>query len=202
MRTATDLLKRPRVLGTLVALIVITLGWWFAWMVPQEHKLEQVRAQQATQQATVSSLATELAQLRQEAKRVQVANPFLKRFADAIPASPDAPSLVEQVYRLSITDGVTLGSITDDTLDATTSGYSTIPVSITAQGPHDNVIQFVAGLYKIERLLTIQTLNLTGSASVLAIGGSAFTVSIAATAYTTYIAPATGPAAAVALPRS
>jgi Tfp pilus assembly protein PilO len=192
-----DLLNRPRVWVSLALVTVLALGWWFGWMSPEATKLASVRARQVGQRATVASLASQLAKLRADAKRVQAASPFLQRFGAAIPAQPDSPGIVEQVYHLSVRDRVSLSSITDDVLSAASGSYSTIPVSMTVSGGHDAVLSFVAGLYKLPRLLTIQSLNLTGITSVLATGNSTYSATISATAYTTYVAPAHGSTAAV-----
>ena len=192
----SQLLKRPRVWGSLVAVLVLVLAWWFAWMSPESTKLASVRAQQASQRQTEASLTAELAMLRADATRVRIASPFLAHFAQAIPAAPDAPSLVEQVYRLAVQDNVTLQSITDDNVVSAGTGYSTIPVSMSVAGGHDALLAFVAGLYQLPRLLTIQTLDLSGTTSVLSAGNASYTASIGATAYTTYVAPTPGSVAA------
>ena len=192
----SELLKRPRVWGSMVVVLVLALGWWFAWMSPEGAKLASVRAEQARQQQTEVSLTSELTMLRADATRVRLASPFLARFGRAIPALPDAPSIVEQVYQLAVQDNVTLQSITDDSVVSAGLGYSTIPVSMSVAGGHDALLAFVAGLYQLPRLLTIQTLDLSGTTSVLSSGNASYTASIGATAYTTYVAPTPGSVAA------
>jgi len=187
-----DLLRRPRVWGSIIVVLVALAGWWFGWMNHESNKLASIHQQQATQQATVASLSLELKTLRDEAKRVRAASPFLKRFGAAIPADPDAPALVVQVYRLAQKDGVTLASITDDTLDPVGTAYSTMPVSLSVSGPHDALLQFLDGLYRLPRLLTIQSFSLTGPGNVLASGAASYSAGITATAYTTYVGGTSG----------
>jgi Tfp pilus assembly protein PilO len=180
-------LARPKVIVPVVGVLVLVLAWWFAWMSPEGAKLASVRRQQQEQQVQAASLAAQLARLRADAKQVRAASPFLKRFASAIPSVPDSPGIVEQIYRLSVSDGVSLESITDNTLDPTSQGYSTIPVTLSVSGPHDSVLAFLSGLYKLPRLLTLQTVNLSGTGDVLASGLESYDATVDATAYTTYV---------------
>ncbi len=184
--TSLGMLARPRISGAALVVVGLALAWWFAWMSPEGAKLASVRQQQVTQKVTAARLSAELAALRADATHVRKASPFLERFAKAIPDVPDSPAIVEQVYQLAQQDGVTLESITDDTLSATKLGYSTIPVAMSVSGGRDALLGFVAGLYRLPRLVTIQSLSLSGSGSVLASGNAKYTASISATAYTTY----------------
>lgn len=184
------LARRPAVLVSVLGVVVLVIAWWFAWMAPEGTKLAGIRQQQVTAQQTETRLDLRLVQLRAEAKQVKAAAPFLKRFSQAIPATPDAPDLVVAIYRLSVADGVSLQSVTDDSVQPTGLGYSAIPVAMSVQGPHDQLLSFIAGLYKMSRLLTIQTVSLSGNGNLDAPSFASYTASITATAYTTSV-PAT-----------
>lgn len=193
-----SLLTRPKVWGPALLVVVVAIAWWFAWMRPESSKLASVRRQETEQRALQASLTAELMTLRAEAKQVHRASPFLDRFAKAIPAAPDSPEIVVQVYDLSVQDNVTLQSITDNTIDPTTSGYSTIPVSLSVSGGHDSLLAFLAGLYHLPRLLTVQSVSLSGKGSILSSGQESYSASIGATAYTTYVPSAAGTATVAA----
>ncbi|MDA8291338.1 MAG: type 4a pilus biogenesis protein PilO [Actinomycetota bacterium] len=182
---ARSLVQRPAVLVSVVGVLVLALAWWFAWMAPEGTKLAGIRQQQVTAQQTETRLDLRLVQLRAEAKQVRAAAPFLEHFAQAIPPVPDAPDLVVQVYHLAVANGVSLQSVTDDSVQTTGLGYSTIPVSLSVAGPHDQLLAFVSGLYRLTRLLTIQSVSLSGNGNLNASSFSNYTASISATAYTT-----------------
>ncbi|HVC24409.1 MAG TPA: type 4a pilus biogenesis protein PilO [Acidimicrobiales bacterium] len=182
-----SLARRPAVLVSVLGVAVLALAWWFAWMTPEGSKLASIHQQQITEQQTETRLDLRLVQLRAEAKQVQAAAPFLKHFATAIPSTPDAPDLVVQVYRLSVADGVSLQSVTDDSVQPSGLGYSTIPVALAVSGPHDQLLAFISDLYKMSRLLTIQSVSLSGNGNLNASSFTNYTASISATAYTTSV---------------
>lgn len=187
----TRLLHRPLFVGAVLAIVALPLAWWFAWMAPEGARLASARATAQTDQIQKGNLAAELAQLVHEQQRFGAGDPLVKRFAAAFPASADAADLVVQVYNLANSTSTNLQSITDDSVTAAASTqYSTIPVSITVSGSTGAVNAFVAGLYQLPRLLTIQSLNLAGGAVNTAGGGGQQTASINATAYTTAAGPA------------
>lgn len=180
-----DLLRRPLVIASIAGTVALLVVWWLAWMTPESHKLNGIRQTEAQDQELVVSLRGQLATLQAEAKVVRASSPFLSRFAGAIPAAPNAPALVVDLYRLATKTGVSLQSVTDDVVSPGTTGYSTMPVSISVSGGHDAVISFVAGIYKLPRLLTIQSFGLSGTGNVNSPGAAPYTAAIAATAYTT-----------------
>lgn len=181
-----DLIRKPLVIASVVGTLVLLIAWWFAWMQPESHKLTSIHAQEQQDQQQVASLRSELATLQAEQKVVKSASPFLNLFAAAIPPAPEQPSLVVQLYHLANRTGVKLQSVTDNSVSPAT-GYSVIPVSISISGGHNGVERFVAGLYKLPRLLTIQSLGLSGTGDLNASGSSPYSATISATAYTTSV---------------
>ncbi len=188
-----ELIRKPLVIGSIAGVLILLIVWWFAWMQPEGHKLDGIRQQQQLDLQKVSSLQLQLAQLEAEAKVVRASSPFLKYFAAAIPSSPEAPTLVVQLYHLATQMGVKLQSVTDNSVSPA-AGYSTIPLAISVSGPHDSVFNFVKGLYSLSRLVTIQTIGLSGTGDLNASGNGLYSASISATAYTTSApgAPITG----------
>jgi len=181
-----ELFKRPIVIASLLGVLLVAIGWWFAWMSPESAKLASVRAQQVQAETTRSALLFRLEELQHDAKQAKAAATYLSRFGRAIPSYPDAPGLVVQVYDLATRDNVKLLSITDNSLIAD-GRYSTIPVSVNVSGGHDNVLSFVKGIYSIPRLLTIQSLSLSGTGNVNQSSSVSTTATISATAYTLHV---------------
>lgn len=181
-------LRRPILWGPLLA-VVLLAAWWFAWMKPEGAKLASARLARATDEATVASLQAKITRLHAVAMREQKAKDFLKAFAGQIPATPEAPQLVVQIYHLASRDHLKLASITDNAVDPAGAGYSTIPVSLTVSGSQAGITAFVGGLYRLPRLVTIQQLDLTGptKGDVVVGGGGPYQATISATAYTTSV---------------
>ena len=180
----TKLLRKPMVIASIVTTVVLLIAWWFAWMQPEANKLSAIHAQELRATEQVASLRSELALLRSEQKVVRAASPFLSLFGAAIPPVTDQPALVVQLYHLAVRTGVRLESVTDDTVTPGTT-YSTIPVAISISGGHNAVESFIKGMYSLPRLLTIQSLSLSGTGNLNSSGSTPYTASISATAYTT-----------------
>lgn len=189
MTIVVELFRRrvtPIVLGCLVVVLAV---WWFAWMAPEGNAVTSDRANEAMLKATRSALVLRLGELQRDARQAKQQRAFLGRFQAAIPSRPDAAGLVVEVYNLAVGDGVKLSSITDDSVLGAGS-YSTIPVSIDVTGSHTSVEHFVSGLYNIPRLLTIQSLVISGSASGTEAASASTSATISATAYTLEAVPA------------
>lgn len=188
MSAARRLLRRPLLWVPVIA-VGLLAAWWFAWMTPQATKLASARQTKLNDQATIASLQAKVAQLKGVVKKEADAKHFLHIFSRAVPPAADAPRLVVDVYHLAERNHCKLQSITDNTVDTAGGGYSSIPVSLTVSGSRGGIVQFVDGLYRLKRLVTIQQLQLSGPANrdVLTGGGGTFTATISATAYTTSV---------------
>lgn len=193
MTLVLRLIRRPIAIGAIFGVLGLLLAWWFVWMAPEGQKLVSVRMQESTDQMARDSLVATLAQLKLESKQSSSERSFITRFVADIPPEQDAPSLVVLVYRLAVRDGVKLQSITDNTVSPSSSELSTVPVTMAVSGAHDAIVQFVSGLYRLPRLLTIQSLALAGSGNVNAKSATTYTATISATAYTTYVATSVKP---------
>lgn len=188
-----SLLHRPKLWAPVLVVLALAALWWFAWMAPEASKLASVRLQHTNDQLTVASLEGRLAHLRTDKAKEDQAKRLLAEFAEAIPASPDSPALVSQIYRLATSDLVDLESITDNTVDPATGGYSTIPVTLTISGSLPGIRSFVDGLYNLRRLITVQQLSVSGgspTSGLLGGGSGSYTATITGTAYTTSVAAA------------
>ena len=128
-----DIVKRPVVLISVAAVIVLAGVWWFAWMSPQGTKLSTINT-------NVQLLTTKDQQLLQTLKVVEHESTleskyagYLTTFSDAVPPTPDAPQLTTQLAALANATHVTLQSLSDDTMLPATP-VSEVPVSMTIKG--------------------------------------------------------------------
>ncbi|HET9091842.1 MAG TPA: type 4a pilus biogenesis protein PilO [Acidimicrobiales bacterium] len=187
----TDVLKRPRVLGAIGAVIVLIVAFYFAWWTPETNKLASVNAQKQQQVTEIASLHAQLAQLIAEAGFVTKYQTFLTFFGSQVPVQPEQGQLVYQLGKLSNSDHVDITSVTANTTSPAVapSTLSTIPVSLTVTGAHANVDKFLSDLYSLPRLITIQSINPTPTAApnpaydVLNRDNVPFTMTISGTAY-------------------
>lgn len=194
MNMNLDVLKRPAVFGTIAGVIVLLVIWWFAFMSPEGSKLSSVKAQDASLQSQIAQLNTTIAGLQAQSRLVPSELPYLAKFTTAIPDLPESGVLTEQLFNLMHSTKTFISSLSDSQTASSGSGYSTIPVVITVTGSHDSIVAFLAGLYSLPRLVTIQNVAFGSSASqqsgILSPSKSpGFTATISATAYTTFVPP-------------
>lgn len=181
--------RRPAFWAILV-MVALLAAWWLAWMAPEAKKLSSAQQEKASDQATIANLEAKMAQLHTVAQHEAQAKRYISSFERAIPSAPNAPKLVVQIYNLATRHGLKLQSITDNAVNGSGSSYSSIPVSLSVSGSQPGIKAFVSGLYRLQRLLTIQQIQLSGpgNGDVVVGGGSGkYQATISATAYTTSV---------------
>jgi Tfp pilus assembly protein PilO len=195
-----EILKRPRVLGSIAAVVVLAIAFYFAWWAPEGNKLSAVNQTKQQQATTISSLRAQLVQIDIESNFVSRYASFLTFFGNEVPVQPEQGQLVYMLGKLSDSDKVDITQITANaTNPATVPGtLSSIPLSMIVSGAHSNIVKFLADLYTMPRLITIQAINPIpagaprGTYNVLSRDSVPFQISITGTAY---FAGTTAPAA-------
>lgn len=181
-------LKRPVVLITVGAVILVAILWWFLWMKPEGNKLSTAQSQQAQYQTTLSNLKDQLIVVQGQAAKAKLYASYLGMFAAAVPPIPEAPQLTTEIATLADTTNVKLTSLSDDTVVAGTP-LSTIPLSINVTGGRQACMAFLAGLYNsklMPRLITVSAITPTPknpTGDVLVPSNAPYTLAITATAY-------------------
>lgn len=192
-RINLDLLKRPMIYGTIIGVLVLALVWWLAWWSPEGNKLSNAQSQEVSLQQQVTSLDGQIAVLRAESSQVAKELPYLAIFNQALPSLPNQGNLTTELYVLSRQTKTFISDLNDSTIVPTT-GYSTMPISMTLTGSHNAVLAFLKGIYGLPRLVTIQAVTLSppGAAPNLNTQSNTtgFSATISGTAYTTYLPPA------------
>lgn len=189
--TSADMLKSRRTLLALGGVIVVLLAWYFLFWKPEASKLSSVHAQQATAVSQQQQLNNKLRQIIREDQFVAKYHNFLTYFDSQVPVQPEQGQLVYVLGKLQSRDHVDITTLSASSTAAPTTGttLSTIPISMTVTGTHNNVIQFLSGLYGVSRLITVQSISPSPTAApspsydVLGHDKVPFTMSISATAY-------------------
>ena len=186
-----DAFKRPRVLVAIAGVIVLLIAFWFAWWTPESNKLASVNAQEQTQAAHITTLQAELIQLEHESKFVSQYQSYLAFFSTQVPIQPEEGQLVYDLGRLSNATNVDISDIAANSTAPPAAGetLSTIPVTLTATGSHVAILRFLAGLYTMPRLITLQQISPSPESppsatyDVLRHDTEPFTITITGTAY-------------------
>lgn len=181
--------KRPVVLITIAAVILVAALWWFLWMQPEGNKLSTAQTQEAQYSNTLNTLRDELIVDRNQAAKVKQYAGYLAMFAAAVPPIPEAPQLTTELADLANTTNVKLTSLSDDTT-LTGTPLSTIPLSMDVLGGRQACIAFLQGLYNsslMPRLITVDSITPSpvraGNIDVLTPSSSQYNLAISATAY-------------------
>ncbi len=183
-------LKRPIVLITVGAVLVLAVLWWLLWMSPEGSKLNTVNAQQAQLQSRLSILNQTLQRDEAQAPKASQYATYLSMFAAAVPPLPEAPQLTTELANLANATNVHLVSLSDDTTVAGTP-LGTIPLTMSIQGPRQDCIAFLQGIYNpkmITRLITVSSFTPTpssgsGGVNILKPSNALFTAAITGSAY-------------------
>jgi Tfp pilus assembly protein PilO len=181
--------KRPAVLITIAAVILVAALWWFLWMQPEGNKLSTAQTQETQYSTTLNTLKDELIVDRNQAAKVKQYAGYLTMFSAAVPPIPEAPQLTTELANLADTTNVKLTSLSDDTT-LTGTPLSTIPLSMDVQGGRQACIAFLQGLYNsnlMPRLITVDSITPSpvraGNVDVLTPSNAQYNLSISATAY-------------------
>lgn len=214
-------LPMPAVLGLIVggALLVLVIGVLVA-VRPLGHKASDLRKQaDAVQQQIVADLAQAApARSATAAPTIKVADVY--KLAKAMPASTDMPNVLIELDQTARAAGVDLQTISPGAPTPGTSGYSTVPLTLTVTGDFYTVTDL---LYRLRNLVYVRNGALESNGRLFSVGTVALTpsngkqvnasitlqtyvyggtpaVTLATTTATTTTTPASGPSAAGATP--
>jgi Tfp pilus assembly protein PilO len=149
-----DSLRRPVVFISIIAVVVLALVWWFFWMSPEGSKISTDQTEASTLQGQLTVLNATLARDKVTAAHVTEYAAYLNMFSVAVPPAAEAAELTNELTALAISTGVEIQQLADDTVTVGTP-LSEVPVSVTVSGKHKQCEAFLAGMYKLPRLITI-----------------------------------------------
>ncbi len=186
-----DIVKRPRVLGSVAVFIVLAIAFYFAWWTPQGNKLSSINQTKQHQASEIATLHAQLLQIEIESNFVSRYGSFLTFFGNEVPVQPEQGQLVYMLGKLSNSDKVDITQITANTTSPATppATLSTIPIAMSVSGGHSNIVKFLTDLYTMPRLITIQSIQPSPTSSanqrydVLTKDSVPFQITITATAY-------------------
>lgn len=203
MKQLPELLKKnARIVVPVLVVIVLLMVWWFGWMAHESSDAASTDAAIASAQGQVLQLQDQIDALVAEEPKVRADLPFLKRFPKEIPPQPEQGLLIDEIQSLANATSVKLGTVDVPPAAPGTSPVTPIPISVSVSGSQAGVLAFLAGLTgsgpdAIKRLVTVQSVSLSGSGNVLAVTNTPYALELSATAYTTF-APTTPQAATTA----
>lgn len=151
--------RGPLIVGVgAVALIALLI---FFLVLPKMGQVSQANEELAAAEAQQGTLESQLAALEQAEAAAPEARATIQDVERQIPPTADEPGLLLLIKNAAARSGVTLATLTPGTpaLDAT-SGLSTIPVAVSADGGYFQLTEFLYSLETLPRAAKVENATL------------------------------------------
>ena len=160
-------MRRPWLVGVL-AVLLVTIGWWMFLISPRNAKIDDVRSEIAIAVDTESRLRAQIVQLRAIQDREVEYLAAIGQLDSLIPDRPLLEEFIEQLTVLAIETDVELQTIAPSLPSAAEeSDLREIRTSIQIEGEFFEVLGFLFGLNDMERLVRVDTVALSSSSDDL-----------------------------------
>jgi hypothetical protein len=187
---------RDRLFGMCIAAAAILAAMWFLLVSPERSKISGLNAEVTSAQQALSTAQSKLSSARSSQASYQTDYASIVKLGEAVPPTPQVPSLVYELDQLSNSKDVDFESISASAASSgasaasstaaasTATGFSAVPFTFTFNGSFVDlynlldklnglVVQTSNGGVQISgRLLTIQSADLAASTSAPATGST------------------------------
>jgi Tfp pilus assembly protein PilO len=141
----------PFVLVGVGAVIVLLAGWEIV-LSPKQHTIDGLRRQATLVQQQIATDLSRAATARTSGNAPTIKTADIYKLQTAMPSSADIPDLLLELDQVAKSAGVDLESIGPGT-PSPSSGYSTVPVTVTASG---NFYAITDLLYRLRNLVYVR----------------------------------------------
>jgi Tfp pilus assembly protein PilO len=155
--------KRGLIIGLVAAGLVVVLLWWFALYSPTTKDLSDTQAKTEEARHAQDSLEATLRRLQGLAKSAPQQQAILRRLNAAVPETPDLANFIIQANQIATDSGIDFLSIAPSPPAAGTSGGTTTTINLNIQikGGFFQVLEYLNRLEDLDRLVVVDTINLT-----------------------------------------
>jgi Tfp pilus assembly protein PilO len=144
-----------------VALVVLTVAFFFLLWNPQTGRIDDARKRADTEEQNVNALRVELARLQALQKDAPALREQAAKFEAAMPSDPHLAEFILLVQDASNASGIDWVSVSPSPPAAgTTQGVSVIGIQMNVNGGYFQVQDFLVRLESLERAVKISTVNL------------------------------------------
>jgi Tfp pilus assembly protein PilO len=140
--------------GALVGFLVLAL-WYNFLLKPTNSKVSKVKADTETERAKLQPLQAQLAQANIDAAHADTFKSRLAVLKHAVPDSPDLANFIRDANDIAQASGLTWQSVTHGPPTDVAGGASTISVGIQVQGTYEQVLDYLARIAELKRLVVI-----------------------------------------------
>jgi Tfp pilus assembly protein PilO len=206
--------KRAWLIGGAVGAVVLVLLWYFLLFSPTSSDLSSTRDDVAEVDSQNQELQNTIRRLKELSRNSVEQQAQLRALQAAIPNTPDLGEFILQANEIASAAGIDWLSIAP-TPPAATGGSgpaSTIAISIQIEGQFSSVLDYLNRLEDLERLVVVDTINLTvgggaagstgasGSTDSVTSGAPDLSVTITGRMFTEAAPPATSGSGSTATP--
>ena len=170
-------MKRGVLIGVIAGALVLILLWYFVLFSPTSSDLSTTRKQVADAQSQKQALENTIAQLKELSANAAQQQASLRTLRAAIPPTPDLGEFILQANDIATASGIDWLSISPSAPTATVGGgpTSTIALSMQVSGGFFQVLDYLNRLEEIERIVIVDTINVTAAGTGSSAGSSGTT---------------------------
>ena len=176
-----------------VVAVVLIVAWYFLLFSPQRQEMADISDQITTQQTALETAKQEVVRLESYKKTAPQSRAEIVRLGKMLPEAEGIPSLIIELTRTSDASGVDLNSIArGGTTPGSPFGIQTVTLQVTGRFFDiedfvyrlENYVAFRNASFRVTgRLLEIQSLTMSGSATSTDGSELPLTVTVALNAY-------------------
>ncbi len=166
-----------------ILVAVVLAGGWLGLVKPAKTQVNGLKTQAQSQESTNSTLALQLAVLKDLAKKLPQQQAELARIKTKVPDQVQLATLLRQLVVSAKDSGISLTAFTPTAPAALTGapGINYVDLVLTFSGGYAQVEQFDTTLESLSRTLMVKDFSLGSAAATAGTGGSTTTGSAAST---------------------
>jgi Tfp pilus assembly protein PilO len=160
-------MKRTTLIAVIAGGLVLILLWYFVLFSPTSSDLNDTRDEVAAVQSQNQELENTIRRLKELSRNAPQQEATLRTLRAAIPANPDLGEFILQANDIASAAGIDWLSIAPTPPAASTTGgpQSTIALSMQIDGGFFEVLDYLNRLEDLERLVLVDSINVSVGAS-------------------------------------
>lgn len=158
-------MKRNQIIIGAIAIVAVIALWWVFLYSPLNDDLSTAQTETATAQKQTQDLQATLARLQSLKKSLPEKQALLNKLDKAVPKNPDLAEFIVQANDIADQAGIEFLSITPGQPAAGAGGVSEIQLTITLSGSFFQLQDYLQSLENLDRLVIIDSLNVSGAAA-------------------------------------
>lgn len=159
-------MKQGRTVVAALAAVMAVVLWYMFLFGPQRAERRRLADHVTVAEAQEQELRSTLARLQRVAAEQEAHEAQLERFKRLVPAEADVAGFILAANDAAVRSGVDWVSVAPAAAAAGTSGApSALPVSIAVNGDFFTVVDYLRRLENLERLVVVDSLQLSPDAS-------------------------------------